>query len=127
MNMFEKKHYAVVAGSFASAASLFGKLISLVDYSSYQDLVLKGALLCLMIICNAAVWTFFVKALNASSSTLIATITSATTNYILSVLFGTFIFGETTGILWWMGFVLILIGLYVITANDSDGVKAKDA
>uniref|UniRef100_A0A6M2DSA1 Putative product n=1 Tax=Xenopsylla cheopis TaxID=163159 RepID=A0A6M2DSA1_XENCH len=77
--MFEKKHYAVVAGSFASAASLFGKLISLVDYSSYQ------------------------------------------------VLFGTFIFGETTGILWWMGFVLILIGLYVITANDSDGVKAKDA
>lgn len=38
-----------------------------------------------MIISNVAVWTFFVKALQQSNSSLATTITSTATNYIYSV------------------------------------------
>lgn len=39
----------------------------------------------LMIICNAMVWTFFVKAMHEDGGTLVATVTSAATNYCCSV------------------------------------------
>lgn len=38
-----------------------------------------------MILCNAGVWTLFVKALQSSDSSLVATVMSAASNYLISV------------------------------------------
>lgn len=38
-----------------------------------------------MLACNAVVWTMFVKALHQSKSSLVATIISSTSNYLLTV------------------------------------------
>lgn len=50
-------------------------------------MLLKGVLLILMIISNTVGYAFFVKALNASGSSLPCTITSAATSYICSVFY----------------------------------------
>lgn len=39
----------------------------------------------IMLLCNAMVWTFFVKALHSSGGSLVATVCSAATNYFVSV------------------------------------------
>jgi hypothetical protein len=100
--MFSNSNYAFVAGIFASLASFFGKLITgdnvrfprkdefglrgLFHIQYYfQDLLLKIACCVAMVTCNAMVWTFFVKALHSKGGSLAATITSAATNYCVSV------------------------------------------
>ncbi|RZC39076.1 hypothetical protein BDFB_014680, partial [Asbolus verrucosus] len=77
-----KVNYAILSGCCASAASLFGKLSGL---PTFEDLfIIRVLFFALMIICNAGVWTLFVKALQEVESSLTATVISAASNYCLS-------------------------------------------
>jgi uncharacterized membrane protein len=81
--MSGKVNYAVLAGFCASAASLFGKLSGLPTFEGY--FIVRILFFALMVACNAGVWTLFVKALQNVESSLTATVTSAASNYCLSV------------------------------------------
>ncbi|XP_070153936.1 transmembrane protein 42 [Polyergus mexicanus] len=104
-------YLAVVAGVFATGGSLLGKLAGANDASSLAQLLLKGALLVFMIVCNTVGCTFFVKALHGSGSSLPVTVASAATNYICSAFVGFIVFDESTSLLWYCGTSLILLGL----------------
>ncbi|XP_076752036.1 uncharacterized protein LOC143424096 [Xylocopa sonorina] len=82
-----KIQLAVTSGFFATIGSLFGKLAGSVEVDFVFGLLLKGMLLILMVTSNTVGCTFFVKALNASGSSLPCTIASAATNYICSVIY----------------------------------------
>ncbi|XP_076658353.1 transmembrane protein 42 [Halictus rubicundus] len=110
-----KVRLAVVAGVFATVGSLLGKLAGIVGIDSVIGLLLKGILLVLMISSNTIGCTFFVKALNASGSSLPCTIASSATSYVCSALAGFLIFNESTSITWWCGISLVILGLFFIS------------
>ncbi|XP_033353587.1 transmembrane protein 42 [Bombus vosnesenskii] len=110
---------AVISGFFATIGSLLGKLAGGADVDSTFGLLLKGVLLILMIISNTVGYAFFVKALNASGSSLPCTITSAATSYICSALTGSLIFNESTSLTWWCGISFVILGLLVISCTQS--------
>jgi drug/metabolite transporter (DMT)-like permease len=94
-----------------------------------------------MVACNAGVWTLFVKALQNVESSLTATVTSAASNYCLSVrapnrdyfqlnpifrrLQVFFVFGEVTTLIWWSGMSLIICGLLLVVKDQPEEHVAK--
>ncbi|KDR17550.1 transmembrane protein 42 [Zootermopsis nevadensis] len=107
-------NHAVTAGLCAAASSLFGKLSRIQDYSTCVGLAINTSLIVLMVVCNAGVWTCFVKALQQSPSSLPPTVTSTAVNYVSSALLGRLVFGEATTLLWWGGATLVMLGLMLI-------------
>lgn len=119
--MDSNTHYAILSGSCAAAASLFGKLSGLPSIEDHP--LLRILFFILMLICNANVWTLYVKALQSASSSLVATVTSTATNYILSAIIGILIFKEVTSLLWWTGIGFIISGLLLVL---KDQIKKED-
>ncbi|KAF5269965.1 hypothetical protein FQR65_LT05764 [Abscondita terminalis] len=117
--MSNRNYYSILSGTSAAAASLFGKLSGLPIYQSYL-IILRFVFFVLMLICNGLVWTFYVKALQSSESSLGVTVLSAAVNYFLSVLFGYIIFGEVTSLMWWTGLSVILAGVILIAQDQSN-------
>ncbi|KAL0271020.1 UNVERIFIED_CONTAM: hypothetical protein PYX00_008267 [Menopon gallinae] len=117
---------AFLSGLCAAFASIFGKLSGLDYYNIDSRLVICLRIFCFltMIALNGLMWNFFVKALQSSKSSLEATILNTATNYVSSGLLAYVIFGEVTGILWWSGITLILLGVMVIT-NSSPSQETK--
>ncbi|KAF2889877.1 hypothetical protein ILUMI_16296 [Ignelater luminosus] len=109
-------YYSALSGACAATASLFGKLSGLPTLQG-PLIVLRVVFFILMIICNGGVWTLYVKALQATDSSLSATVLSAASNYFLSALIGFLVFGEVTSLIWWSGMMFVLVGLMLI-AND---------
>lgn len=121
-------HYACVAGTCAALGSFFGKLTS---SSARADLLASDSTLggdgwlptavfvVLMVLSNAMVWTFFVRALHSAGGSLVATVTSAATNYAVSALLGCMVFGERTSLLWWSGTGLVIVGLVLIGTDET--------
>lgn len=94
----------------------------------FQDtsLLQKGFFVVLMLISNALVWRYFVKGLHSSdSSTLVPTVISTASNFIVSALLGSLIFAEKTSLTWWIGAVMILSGLFCIVSEDEKKLQAK--
>ncbi|KZC04187.1 hypothetical protein WN55_02076 [Dufourea novaeangliae] len=120
---------AVVAGFFATVGSMLGKLAGNAGMDSVVGFLLKGILLVLMVTSNTVGCTFFVKALNASGSSLPCTIASAATSYVCSALAGSLIFNESTSMTWWCGISLVILGLFFIchspTKTDYTPSKLK--
>ncbi|XP_065079511.1 transmembrane protein 42 [Ochlerotatus camptorhynchus] len=131
-----RPYYAIVSGLCASSASFFGKLSSLgqqlAENVGNKELELLAQVLCIviMVLLNACVWRFFVKALHTNGGTLVASLVSAATNYTVSALLGWLIFNEKTSCLWWIGTALVLGGLLLIVSDDEsaapDKVKKKE-
>ncbi|XP_058457192.1 transmembrane protein 42 [Malaya genurostris] len=125
-----KPYYAVVSGICASSASFFGKLSSfgeqLADNIGNKQLKLLIQILCIgtMVLLNACVWRFFVKALHTNGGTLVASLVSAATNYTASAILGWLIFHEQTSVWWWIGTAFVLGGLLLIV-NDDEEEKTK--
>lgn len=72
-----------------------------------------------MLTSNALVWRYFVKGLHSTnSSTLVPTVVSTASNFIISALLGTLVFAERTNTIWWVGAVMIIAGLYFIISED---------
>ncbi|KOC66984.1 hypothetical protein WH47_12411 [Habropoda laboriosa] len=91
-----KVRLAVISGFFATGGSLFGKLAGNIELDSIVGMLFKGILLILMVTSNTVGCTFFVKALNASGSSLPCTIASAATSYVCSVIYSSIdIYTET--------------------------------
>ncbi|KAF3427424.1 hypothetical protein E2986_10258 [Frieseomelitta varia] len=114
-----KIRLAVVSGFFSTVGSLFGKFAGGAEANSISGLLLKGVLLVLMVTSNTVGCTFFVKALNASGSSLPCTITSAATSYICSAFAGSLIFNESTSLTWWCGISFVILGLLLISRTPS--------
>ncbi|XP_037036110.1 uncharacterized protein LOC119074215 [Bradysia coprophila] len=129
-------HFGVLAGICASLGSVFGKLMSQTEKLNdnagniyfgqlLNPLMLKLICFVLMLTFNALVWTFFVKALHQKGGSLVATVTSAATNYAVSALLGSLIFGETSSLLWWFGTSLVIMGVVLMTTDRPTEENAK--
>ncbi|KAL6432629.1 hypothetical protein ACFW04_006227 [Cataglyphis niger] len=119
-------HLAIVAGVFATGGSLLGKLAGADNASSLLQLLLKGALLVFMIVCNTVGCTFFVKALHGSGSSLPVTVASAATNYVCSAFVGFIVFDESTSLAWWCGTSLVLLGLILTCYVPAEKNEKKE-
>ncbi|XP_075224602.1 transmembrane protein 42 isoform X2 [Lycorma delicatula] len=82
------------------------------------QLFLKSIFILMMLTSNAAVWTYYVKALQASSTSLVPTIISTASNYIVSALAGFLIFKEQLSFLWCCGMFLVISGLALVTESE---------
>ncbi|CAD7081135.1 unnamed protein product [Hermetia illucens] len=124
-----KSYFALVAGGCASAASFFGKLSGEIDAASNLNIwIVRATCIGLMLLCNAMVWTFFVKALHSKGGTLRATVMSAATNYFLSYILGILVFHEEITSLKALGISLILAGLLLIVKEETviEDTRKKD-
>ncbi|XP_018563508.1 transmembrane protein 42 isoform X2 [Anoplophora glabripennis] len=115
-------HFAILSGICASTASTFGKLSWLPILQEY--ILIRIAFFACMVVCNGAVWTLFVKALQQTNSSLNATVISSASNYVFSAVTGFVLFGEITSLLWWSGMFLIIVGLLLVLSNDSSVDKS---
>lgn len=73
----------------------------------------------IMLVLNAIMWTFYTKAMQEKGGTLVATVVSSGTNYTVSALLGSVVFGETTSLIWWMGMSLVVAGLFVVNHEQT--------
>ncbi|XP_058837925.1 transmembrane protein 42 [Topomyia yanbarensis] len=121
-----KPYYAIVSGLCASSASFFGKLSSFGEQladnmgNKQPQLFLQVLCLSIMVLLNACVWRFFVKALHTNGGTLVASLVSAATNYAASAILGWLIFHEQTSYWWWIGTAFVLGGLLLIVHDDEE-------
>jgi uncharacterized membrane protein len=83
------------------------------------SLIQKGTFASLMLISNAMVWRYFVKGLHSTeSSTLVPTVISTASNFMISGFLGTIVFQEPTNFTWWMGAMMIFAGLFCIISEE---------
>ena len=109
--------YSILAGVSASCASIFGKLTF--SQPSFVS-VLSIIYLVSFVFSNVFMWRCYSKALSLSSTSIQPTIVTKTSNFLLSALVGFVVFAEPINILWFGGFLLILLGVYLIsTENES--------
>jgi len=125
---------AVCAGLCAAGASLFAKLalqskalgdlcacaLEVIELNVTTDTI-AIIVWCLRIGCfgfvlllNSLMWTCYVKSLQLTASSVVATVTNTASNFFFTAVCGWVIFGEDLSLIWWTGALLILIGLLVI-------------
>uniref|UniRef100_A0A1B6HNU9 EamA domain-containing protein n=1 Tax=Homalodisca liturata TaxID=320908 RepID=A0A1B6HNU9_9HEMI len=121
-------YYSFQAGLCASGGSIFGKLssiqLSYIENTVIQQ-VISASFIILMIVSNAAVWTFFVKALRESSSSFIPTLSVAATNYFVSAIAGWLVFAESLSFMWGLGTLLILCGLALLASDSGEDQSSR--
>jgi len=123
----ERHYYSFMSGVAASLGSFFGKMIT---YSRNEveetSMLQKGVFLSLMLVSNAMVWRYFVKGLHSSdSSTLVPTVVSTASNFIISGILGCLILRETTNFMWWIGALMVMSGLFCIISEDEKKQENK--
>ncbi|XP_044150840.1 transmembrane protein 42 [Bufo gargarizans] len=94
------------------------------DVCEWVHLVLRLGCAGLVLLCNAAMWTFFAKALRYSSSSAAATVTTTASNFVSSAVLGKVLFGESRALLWWVGISITLCGLVLLHTSSS---KTEDS
>ncbi|XP_022608951.1 transmembrane protein 42-like [Seriola dumerili] len=145
--MLPGSFHALLAGVLSALASFSAKLSLGADYlremcestlGSWTEtyggathcnwLHIPLRLLCvgLLFTCNAVMWTFFSKALQQSSSSARATVTTTASNFICSAILGRVIFGETHAALWWVGICLTLCGLLVLHGSTPQALPQDE-
>lgn len=113
--------YSILAGISACLASVFGKLAF--TQSTFASIV-TIILIILFIFSNVFMWRCYSKALSISTTSIQPTIVTKTSNFLLSALVGFIFFAEPINFTWLAGFILILIGVYLIsTKNDSTNIQ----
>jgi len=114
-----KHYYSIMSGVAASLGSFFGKMITFSANELETSLLQKGIFVILMLASNAMVWRYFVKGLHSTdASTLVPTVISTASNFIISGLLGFLIFNEATNVMWWLGALMIMSGFYCILSED---------
>jgi len=79
----------------------------------------------LIFLCNTLMWTLFVRAMQACSSTVEATIINTASNLVFTALLGRLLFGEVLSLLWCAGMTLIVVGMVLITRGNSADTENK--
>ena len=115
--------YSIVAGLSACLASISGKLL----FSQPTLFSLVSALfIVLFVFSNVFMWRCYSKALSLSSTSIQPTIVTKTSNFLLSALAGFFLFAEPINSTWLLGFLLIVIGVYLIsTEHDQSTLQVS--
>ncbi|XP_065183295.1 transmembrane protein 42-like [Sycon ciliatum] len=135
---------AFLSGFLAALASLSAKLASspliggiseqvctILDgsevFCKFVSWSLSACCFGVVLLMNSAMWTVFVSALEASSSTVEVTVINTTANFISSAALGWLVFGETLSLLWWAGAACMLSGLALYQATQPAGPDGADA
>ncbi|XP_033754097.1 transmembrane protein 42-like isoform X2 [Pecten maximus] len=118
---------ALLAGTMAALGSVFAKLAfngdiisngcnSMMDTTLCSKLkwYLQGLCFGMIFVSNALMWTCFTKSLQLCTSSLEATVINTATNFVVSALIGWMFFQEYLSLKWWLGSILILLGLVLI-------------
>jgi len=140
--------YAIVAGTCAALASVFGKMAfdssivmgylqSYVSSSPHLELFsgtsvsaetiaysLRALCFVFLLLSNAIMMNAFVKSM-AKTSSINATMINSSFNYFVTALFGFFLFGEKLSLQWWIGGFCILIGLYIVNLGIQQETESK--
>lgn len=98
-------------------------LISILDCDqivSYIRIICFG----MIFLCNALMWTLFVKAMQKCSSTVEATLINTASNLAFTAILGYLLFAENLSLLWWIGMSFIVIGMCLIM-QDSDTCETE--
>ncbi len=107
--------YSILAGISACLASVFGKLtFSQARFTSILTIVY----IILFLFSNVFMWRCYSKALSLSTTSIQPTIVTKTTNFLLSALVGFLFFFEPINFTWLLGFLFILIGVYLISTKN---------
>ncbi|CAG8485433.1 6348_t:CDS:2, partial [Paraglomus occultum] len=130
--------YSVLSGTFAALASVSAKLFSdsrtlsftvyvceAVYTSGCEDLIYPIRALCvgLMFLCNAAMWTFYTKALNKSTSSVKVTVVNSATNFCMTAILGHLLFNEALHLQWWLGASLIVTGTVITSRKNREKIE----
>jgi uncharacterized membrane protein len=111
--------YSILAGISACLASVFGKLtFSQPTFTSILTIVY----IILFIFSNVFMWRCYSKALSLSTTSIQPTIITKTSNFLLSALVGFIFFFESINFIWLIGFLLILIGIYLISTKNENNI-----
>ncbi|XP_068092424.1 transmembrane protein 42 [Hyperolius riggenbachi] len=96
------------------------------ELCNWIHIFLRLCCLGLVFLCNAAMWTFFAKALRFSSSSAAATVTTTASNFVFAAFLGKLLFGESRSLLWWVGISVTLCGLVLLhTSSPQTEESAK--
>lgn len=107
--------YAILAGLSACLASIFGKFA----FSQSSLFAIETiSLIVLFVFSNVFMWRCYSKALSCSQTSIQPTIVTKTSNFLLSALAGFIFFAEPINFTWILGFLLILLGVYLISSKD---------
>ncbi|XP_015908978.1 transmembrane protein 42 [Parasteatoda tepidariorum] len=145
--------FSLLSGLLAATASLCGKLsmaaeqtLSLCEQfmqhfypiSSHKELDYTYSPFCqntlfwtrvgffiAMMLSNLLMWTLFSKALVVCSTTLEATVTNTAANFFFTAVFGQVFFRESLSFLWWMGTMLIILGLVIMHKHEAESTKSN--
>ena len=132
----------MLAGTLGALASVFGKLgfdaqvltpwlpASLDEPASSSSsllLLARGICVCMMLLCNVAMTSFFVQSLHQSGS-LLATVINTSISFILTGLAGHVVFEEDLSTRWWGGAGLTLAGVALLAgcAPASETTSEKE-
>ncbi|XP_037086145.1 transmembrane protein 42-like [Pollicipes pollicipes] len=103
-------------------ASKFLMLTGLVQpqlgFCDRRVIVFRVVAFLLTLLVNALLWTSFTKALRHSASSLEAIVITTASNMLITAVISQLLFGETLGVLWWSGLVLVVFGLVLIHAGS---------
>lgn len=92
------------------------------EYSIIFVRVLAGGF---MLACNALVVGFFLRAIEANNTVVVIVISSAT-NFLTSGIFGQLMFGEVVGQSWYLGSLLIVIGMLLVSCSQGSPDKVVE-
>ena len=108
----------LAAGMAGAVGGVCGKSVG-GDYAvaGPVQVILRGAWLVAMVVCNAAGGFLFAKALNSLPSTT-ATVLSTIASFVLSGVFGWWLFGESVNGLWLLGCGLMVAGVCCLLIED---------
>jgi drug/metabolite transporter (DMT)-like permease len=125
--------FAILSGSCAAAAGMFGKLLftSSPDQQQYHNLksndndsdnskllLWKIILIVGLILSNVFMLAFFVRALKEAGS-IMGTILNSAANVLVTAIIARLIFNEpSVDTKWWIGFISIMIGGICITVAE---------
>ncbi|KAL5557922.1 hypothetical protein UlMin_034133 [Ulmus minor] len=100
--------WAISAGLNAALAAIAAKLFT-------SQIIKYGA----VIFFNVIMWACYVNSLKALSS-LQATVTNFATNFLTSGLAGYFLFQEALSFQWFVGAMLIVVGVLILSKSSTE-------
>ncbi|CAK1544991.1 unnamed protein product [Leptosia nina] len=109
---------AFFSGLWASAGNTLGKLAG--THSIVGDsYVIWAIILIIMVLVNTWSLRHYMRSLDAAPSTVVPTVVSSASSYVLSGLLGIILFNESTSMKWWFGALLIIAGLVLVSLPRS--------
>ncbi|KAI6184125.1 hypothetical protein M3Y97_00562700 [Aphelenchoides bicaudatus] len=111
---------SILAGIFAATGASSIKLAT----SGYFDQILTFILYGLFVLANVLMWYIQLDGMANSKTTVTPIIAFTASNFIASGVYGVFLHGETHEAPWFLGLILLLIGVFVVQSSVATKVKA---